>query len=399
MTLRPDLLLLPLDDDLVAFSAEAQRLVALNASAAVCARKLQAGASNEDVAQWLTTEGIAPPEDAAAWVTATLDALRYHGLLAGIEPAIQTSAQEIFERHHAIATAGMPDYTPVDAKAEQHYRLLDSSFTIRFGHFAQVRLIDAVIGHLKTDMVSPGATLIEIHAVQLEKNGHIRCDIYRDTKPVGFARRLSEMAPLVKGAVWQTAVQNHDYRFYIHAGVVGTGETCILLPAAPGSGKSSLTAALTSKGFRYFSDEVALLEPRTFKVSPVPLAFCVKNTGWDVIARYYPQIHELPTHLRMDGKVVRYIPPPADRVQRTAASVSHIVFPRYDKDAKTELRAIPRSEALRRLMEECMGLGETLTADNVRELVDWIREIDCFSLEFCSVEQAAELLIEATAAL
>src|SRR4051812_25258291 len=131
MTLRPDLLLLPLDDDLVAFSAEAQRLVALNASAAVCARKLQAGASNEDVAQWLTTEGIAPPEDAAAWVTATLDALRYHGLLAGIEPAIQTSAQEIFERHHAIATAGMPDYTPVDAKAEQHYRLLDSSFTIR----------------------------------------------------------------------------------------------------------------------------------------------------------------------------------------------------------------------------------------------------------------------------
>jgi len=101
----------------------------------------------------------------------------------------------------------------------------------------------------------------------------------------------------------------------------------------------------------------------------------------------------------MDGKVVRYVPPPADRVQRLAAPVRNIVFPRYNKDAETELKAIPRSEALRRLMEECMGLGETLTADSVRELVDWIREIDCFTLEFCSVEQAAELLIEATATL
>src|SRR6476619_2956321 len=104
MTLRPDLLLLPLDDDLVAFSAEAQQLVVLNASAAACARKLQAGASIEDVPQWLVAEGIARPEEAAAWVTATLDALRYHGLLAGTEPAIQSSAQEIFERRHAIST-------------------------------------------------------------------------------------------------------------------------------------------------------------------------------------------------------------------------------------------------------------------------------------------------------
>ena len=85
MILRPDLLLLDLDDDVVAFSAEAQRLVSLNASAALCVRKLQGGASGEDFAEWLVREGIAPPEDAAAWVTATLNALRHHGLLDGTD--------------------------------------------------------------------------------------------------------------------------------------------------------------------------------------------------------------------------------------------------------------------------------------------------------------------------
>ena len=200
MVLRPDLLLLPLDDDLVAFSAEAQRLVALNASAAACVRKLQAGTPVEDVPQWLVSEGIAPPEEAAAWVTTTVDALSSHGLLRGTEPPRIPSGQEVFERRHAVATAGMPAYTPVDTKLEQHYRLLDSSFTIRFAHFAQVRLIDTVIGHLKTDTISPDPIVIEIHAAKLE-NGHVRSDIYRDGKPVGFARRLFEVAPFVKGAV------------------------------------------------------------------------------------------------------------------------------------------------------------------------------------------------------
>ena len=41
-----------------------------------------------------------------------------------------------------------------------------------------------------------------------------------------------------------------------------------LLPAAAGSGKSSLTAALVHSGLGYYSDEVALIEPGTFLVCP-----------------------------------------------------------------------------------------------------------------------------------
>jgi hypothetical protein len=199
----------------------------------------------------------------------------------------------------------------------------------------------------------------------------------------------------VKAALWQSAINAHDFLFYVHAGVVGTGETCVLLPAAAGSGKSSLTAALTHRGFRYFSDEVALIEPQTFLVPPMPLAFCVKSTGWDVIARYYPEIRALISHERMDGKVVRYIPPPAAAIQQMRAPVSHIIFPRYDKDGTTELKPIARSEALRRLMDECLALHQRLDQDNVGELVRWIAGIDCYALRFSSLEEAAELVAQA----
>src|SRR5215469_15121217 len=115
------------------------------------------------------------------------------------------------------------------------------------------------------------------------------------------------------------------------------GDKRVLLPAAAGSGKSSLTAALVHRGYRYLSDEVALIEPSTFRVPPVPLAVCVKSTGWDVMRRYFPDIEALMAHQRADGKRIRYIPPARASVQTARALVSHIVFPRYDANAVTEL--------------------------------------------------------------
>src|SRR5207253_1831862 len=126
----------------------------------------------------------------------------------------------------------------------------------------------------------------------------------------------------------------------------------------PGSGKSSLTAALTQRGFRYFSDEVALVEPESFLVPPVPLAICVKSTGWDLMARYYANIANLPPHRRSDGKLVRYIAPPMNPPGCSSLPVRYIIFPRFEVNAMTELAPLPRAEALGRVMEECLALSQ-----------------------------------------
>ena len=76
--------------------------------------------------------------------------------------------------------------------------------------------------------------------------------------------------------------------------------------------------------------------------------------------------------------------------------VSHIIFPRYEEAAPDRLERVKRSEALGRLMNECLALRQRLDQKNVRQLVGWIAGIDCYELTFSSLETAVQLVVEAT---
>ena len=393
--LQPDLVLLPLADEVIAFSEKAQRLAGLNPAAAYLVRKMQDGTPVSDLARSLVSDGLAAPQEAGQWVTTVLEALGTNGLLANQAALTVPSSQEFDDATQlAQMTQAMPAFTPFEAALEQRYRLLDTCMLVRFGHLRQRRLVDAVIGHLKTDAGTAPTVTLDIKATVLD-NGHVRSDVYRDGVPMSYVVILTRLGPLVKGLLWSSAVNAHKFLYYIHAGVVGKDGVCVLLPAAPGSGKSSLTAALTHRGFRYFSDEVALIEPGTFMVNPMPLAFCAKSTGWDLIAPYYPEILSVPTHGRGDGKMVRYVPPPAERIQKTPASVSHMVFPHYDGASTTELKPIARSEALARLMTECLALRQRLDRSSAEDILRWIAGIRCYDLPFSSLDEAADLVMQA----
>jgi hypothetical protein len=128
----------------------------------------------------------------------------------------------------------------------------------------------------------------------------------------------------------------------------------------------------------------------------MPLAMCIKSTGWDLMAHYYPGILSLPVHVRSDEKVLRYIPPPADSLEQVPMPVGHIIFPRYEQAAPNRLARVKRSEALGRLMNECLALRQRLDQENVRQLVRWIAGVECYELAFSSLEAAAQLVAEAT---
>lgn len=390
--LRDGLVFLPLDDELVVFSEVAQSLFGLNDSAAFVVQKLKGGATPSALVQALVSERHVSTEVAKSWMATALEALAAHGVLDNGEPAKLVEKRPELPQLELLArrAAKMPPYQQLESPVtEKRYRLLNTVVLVRFGHRAQVRLVDAVIGHLSTDERVVPDIVMEMPAV-VQNNGHLLSNIYRDGKPIAFAPRLSMLAPLVKAALWQSAVNAFDFAFYLHAGVVGREASCVLLPAPAGSGKSSLTAALVHRGYRYFSDEVALIERGTFLVPPVALANCVKSAAWDLMARYYPMISSLPVHLREDDKLVRYVPPPPGASAQAKMPVSHIVFPRYEAEATTCVRPVARVEALGRLMGECLAMGERLDQANVTELVRWISRIKCFALTFSSLEEAAD---------
>jgi hypothetical protein len=212
---------------------------------------------------------------------------------------------------------------------------------------------------------------------------------------MGRCHGLTSLAPVVGGLVAEIAINAHHFFLQLHAGAVVKEGRCTLLSGAPGSGKSTLTAALCAHGCQCLSDEVAILEDSTFRVPTVPLGITVKSGAVELLSEMYPHLSALPVHTRNDGQLVRYLTPPRSSLPEDLAAshpVERVVFPRYEPGLPTELRPIARSQGLQMLLDECVVIPERLTLEKVRSLVSWMRTVSCFSLSMSDLGSAVRLL-------
>ena len=387
--------LLPFDDETLVYCEDNRRLVRLNRTSAFVFQEIRRGTPRDDLPAMLVSAALAVPENAQQWAETAIEVLRTQELLQkscrgkselnGVPPA---------NRLRALRVEKMPPYTAIGDAIERYYQLLNTVALIRFEHPAQLRLVDSVLGHLARIDDAPPTVVIEIQGFLTSNGQHLRSRVYRDGAAINSIPRLSQLAPFVKAALWQSAVNAYDFQFYLHAGVVGKGDSCVLFPASAGSGKSSLTTALIHSGYHYFSDEVALVSRGSYLVPPAPLAICSKSTGWDVMRRYYPNLMSLPVHKRDDDKLVRYISPPADSRARQPTAVSHIIFPRYAAGSTSTLRKIGRADALEMLMAECIAAREDFSLADAQDLLRWVAQIDCYRLTFSSLDDAVNLVRE-----
>jgi len=269
----------------------------------------------------------------------------------------------------------------------RYFRLLTTRFRLCLESTAEDTTVRQALAHL--EIQAPAAVDVDLDVLEAA-GGHLLCE---DLLPVGHCAALDHLVPMVKSWMRQTAINRYHYFMAIHAGVVGHGGRCLVLPGASGRGKTTLTAALSRGGFRYHSDEFALLEERTLRVRPVPLSLTVKPGAVDPLVPYYPEIERLPAHVREDGQIVRYLSPAADPTEwERSDPVGWVVFPLYARDAATALRPVSKPEALRRLLRECLVLPERLDRVGVEQLVTWIREVECYELPMSSLGAAILLL-------
>lgn len=222
--------------------------------------------------------------------------------------------------------------------------------------------------------------------------------IYRDGQPIGLCNGPEGLVPAVHDLLWLEIVDLHGFFLELHAGVVGGGplgaDGCMLLPARPGSGKSTLTAALVQAGWDYLSDEIALLDAATMRVAPVPTALCVKHSGLDPVVEFWPAAKDLAFHLRTDGKRVAYLAPPIERVVPPDArmAVRAIVFPRYRQGRDLTWSELSQTDALRRLVDECVAISGRLDVARAQALVNWIANIPCHELTYGSTTSAVSAI-------
>lgn len=365
----------------VLFHEPAQRLYRLNTAATYIWCLMEDGLSEADIKVSLQDAFSLSVAEAAEFYCQSVKVWNEIGVLAD-SPVVKLD-DEVVKPELNLMSVSATGFV-----AERDYYLLSSAIRMRFTAVNQLAVVDPVLRHLEHDKSLPVAVTLDV----ISLDGKIF--LCRDGEACLSCEDVVSLAPLAKSLVWQTAVLRHDFFLDIHAGVVGDGKQCFVFPAAPGSGKSTLVTALVANGFEFFSDEIALIHEVDFSVSPAPLSICVKDSGVDVIADYFPEIKGLPRHHRSDGKWVRYLPPPQHSIPLAdvARPVGAIVFPEYKSANATRLSQIESIDALQRLMDECLIVSSRLDVRKVRRLLAWIDATPCYTLQISDSNEAVALM-------
>jgi HprK-related kinase A len=157
--------------------------------------------------------------------------------------------------------------------------------------------------------------------------------------------------PLLEWGINYLFATRLGFHLLLHAGVVELGGRAVILPAMPGSGKSTLTAALATRGFRLLSDEFGVVRLGDGKLLPLLRPVALKNESIDVIARFAPQSTMGPRFPKTRKGTVAHMAPDAHALEKrsVAAAPKLIVFPRYSPAVECTVQPERRSLAFSRL--------------------------------------------------
>lgn len=190
------------------------------------------------------------------------------------------------------------------------------------------------------------------------------------------------------GLNWCVSMHAHQY-LVIHAAVVEKNGGAAILPAPPGSGKSTLTAGLVLSGWRLLSDELALVDRRSGLIHPLPRPVSLKNASIPLIRAFSPEAFiNRPSHDTAKGTVAHMRPPKESvRRQHVAARPAWVIFPRWTAGAATALTPRSAAQTFMFLAQNAFNYSQ-LGADGFRTGTRLIDQVACYDFAYSDLDDA-----------
>jgi HprK-related kinase A len=286
--------------------------------------------------------------------------------------------------------------------SELAYRLREPGISIQTGVFAahlqtSIRSVAEGIGLLYADYpLAEEGSFSDFH-VSLVRPRNLRrwfkpqvvflVDGYPTFKPLPFDHAFPTFE---WGLNW--CVSSHAHRYLmIHAAVVEKDGYAAILPAPPGSGKSTLCAALVTRGWRLLSDELALVRLSDGKIVPVPRPVSLKNASIDIIKSYAPTA----TFSRKVADTVKgtvaYMKAPSDSIARASEAVqpAWVIFPKYQAGSTARLEVLPRARAFMQVADNAFNYS-LLGLGGFEALARLIDMSECYTFIYSVLDEAIE---------
>ena len=200
---------------------------------------------------------------------------------------------------------------------------------------------------------------------------------------------LDQAYPMLEwGLNWCISMHAHHY-LIIHAAVVEKNGLAAILPAPPGSGKSTLTAGLVLSGWRLLSDELTLIDRTTGLIQPLPRPVSLKNQSIDVIRQFDAGAFINRASLDTAKGTVAHMRPPRDSVQRQhePARPAWVIFPKWEAGVATQLTPRSRAETFMFLAQNAFNYSH-LGADGFRVGTALIDQVQCCDFRYSRLPEA-----------
>ena len=201
---------------------------------------------------------------------------------------------------------------------------------------------------------------------------------------------LDQAFPMFEwGLNW--CVSTHANSFLmIHAAVIEKHGRAIILPAPPGSGKSTLCAALVGRGgWRLLSDELTLIRMSDCAIVPLPRPVSLKNKSIDIIRAYQSDAVISRSVLDTMKGTVAHVKPPAASIARAAETCAPgwIIFPRYVAEADAVMAPLGRSRAFIRIADNAFNYSVQGGA-GFNVLAEVVDRSECFEFSYSVLDEA-----------
>ena len=193
------------------------------------------------------------------------------------------------------------------------------------------------------------------------------------------------MAMLEWGLNWCVAAHSHQY-LVVHAAVIEKNGKAAVLPAPPGSGKSTLCAGLVIKGWRLLSDELALYDLETGLIYGMARPVSLKNQSINVIKDLAPDATMTARVPNTTKGTIALLQPPLSSVLRVLEPVkaSWIVLPKYVADSPPVLTPYSRARTFMLIAEQSFNY-ETLGSEGFDAVGTLVSGCQCYQFSYSSL--------------
>jgi hypothetical protein len=181
----------------------------------------------------------------------------------------------------------------------------------------------------------------------------------------------------------------------LHAGAVSQNGVGLILPGNSRHGKSVLTFELVRNGFRFLSDELAVVDLLTHSVLPYPRAILMREAALKLFPKETRSFSPQRYFLDRDGDKKWLVQPELflPGCSGEACPIRYFVFPNYVPSSKTSLTKISKAQALIWLLWN----SEARTRGISREvrlffLTSLLHDVECYQLMMIDLHQATSLL-------